>query len=152
MPYHLLGIDFRDDPYLSLSDAPGERKKMKRLVLVAINADIEKKAISGFRGDTYKEVQKCSEILTDKGIKKMLEHARKVHAPIANYIHSGAGRELQNLDCRITEGILLRLLSDGIPCLPVHDSYIVPRQYGGLLKQVMTEEYERMLKFAPVIK
>jgi hypothetical protein len=152
MSYHLLGIDYRDDPYLALSDDPGERNIMKRLLLVAINADTEKKAIVGFRGAVWKDVDRSSGILTDKSIKKMLTHAKEVHAPIAKYIHSGKGRRLQNRDSQVTEGILLRMMNAEIPCLPVHDSYIVPKQYGDKLKEVMVKEYEKALNFTPIIK
>ena len=38
-----------------------------------------------------------------------------------------------------------------IPCLPVHDSYIVPKQYEYFLQEVMQESYERVMGFRPMI-
>lgn len=91
---------------------------MKRLLLVAMNAESKKKAIVGFRGAIWKEVDSSSGILTDKSIKKMLAKVRIVHSPIAECIHSGAGKMLQNLDSEITEAILLKMMKAGIPCFP----------------------------------
>ena len=49
MPYHLLEIDYQNDPYLVLSDDKKERKIYKKLCLIAINATSETKAIKAFR-------------------------------------------------------------------------------------------------------
>ena len=59
---------------------------------------------------------------------------------------------MQNLDSRITEGILMRMTDMAIPCLPVHDSYIVPKQHEDRLRDVMVSEYRAVLGFEPVIK
>ncbi|MBV5343104.1 hypothetical protein JZU68_05665, partial [bacterium] len=70
---------------------------------------------------------------------------------IARYVNSGAGLKLQNLDSQITEAILMRMTDKGIPCLPVHDSYIVPQQYEDRLRDVMMEEYKAVIGYEPVI-
>lgn len=46
----------------------------------------------------------------------------------------------------------MRLSKLGIPCLPIHDSYIVAADYEELLWQVMTEEYKNLLRYEPVIE
>ena len=45
-----------------------------------------------------------------------------------------------------------RLMISGIPCLPVHDSYVVPEEYEDTLIQAMVEEYEKEMGRPPVIK
>jgi hypothetical protein len=42
-------------------------------------------------------------------------------------------------------------MEENIPCLPVHDSYIVEVQYKDTLYQVMMEEYEKIMGYEPVI-
>ena len=152
IPYHLEGIDYRDDPYLALTDDPEEREIFKKLLLVALNATSEKKAIEAFRSECIETAWKTELSLADESIRGLLARARDQHKRIAGFIHSGKGRMLQNLDSRITEAILMRMTDMAIPCLPVHDSYIVPRQHEDRLRDVMVGEYKAVLGFEPVIK
>jgi len=149
--YHLLGIDYREDPYLALTDNPEERKIFKKLLLIVWNVETEKEAIEAFRGKYKGTSWETKVALTNKNICGLLERVRKEHHRIAGYINSGAGLKLQNLDSRITEAILIKMTDKGIPCLPVHDSYIVPRQFEKELREAMVDEYQAVLKFEPVI-
>ncbi|MBM9514714.1 hypothetical protein [Desulfogranum marinum] len=124
LPYHLLGIDYQEDPYLALAESQEERDRMKKLLLIAMNAGSENDAIQGFRGAMRGKVAKGSGILSNENVRKLLHNAKKVHHRIDQYIHSGAGTMLQNLDSKITEAILLRMTKIGVPCLAIHDSYI----------------------------
>ena len=45
--------------------------------------------------------------------------------------------------------ILVRLMDNGVLGLSVHDSVIVQAEHAGLLKEVMTEEYQRVMGFKP---
>lgn len=45
----------------------------------------------------------------------------------------------------------MRMTRENIPCLPVHDSFIVPAHHEGALRQAMIEEYEKIMGFKPVI-
>lgn len=56
-----------------------------------------------------------------------------------------------NFDSMITEEILKQMVRFNIPCLPMHDSFIVPEQYKEQLIDVMMSEYEKMFGFQPVI-
>jgi len=42
---------------------------------------------------------------------------------------SDAGMRLMNLDARIMLTAVDRLIARGIPCIPVHDSLVVPQQH-----------------------
>jgi hypothetical protein len=150
IPYHLNGIDYLDDPYLALTDNLRERKLFKLVALIAINSRDERKAILAVRHRAI-EAGLVSYAMPDIEIKQMLERFRQVHSPIAAYIHSDKGVELQYIDSRITEAILMQLMTEGIPCLPVHDSYIVPQQHRDRLREVMILAYRKELGFSPVI-
>ena len=126
------------------------QKSQPRLVL---NSNIEQNLKKKLKTDPvvqnmYKAIQ-----LNAAEIQKqpLLERVRTVHHRISHYIHSGRGRRLQNIDSRITEGILMRMTEMNVPVLPVHDSYIVPEKHENLLEEVMTEAYERELGYRPVI-
>lgn len=149
--YHLEGIDYQDDPYMAMTDDDKERKIFKLLFLVILNAETEAKAISGFRNNDRKELFRLLGDLKDSTIKPLLARVKKMHPKIAHYIHSGKGVLFQNIDSKITEAILMRMTINGIPCLPIHDSYIVPKQYGNQLEEAMLEEYKLVMAFEPVI-
>ena len=90
--------------------------------------------------------------LTNDMIRSLLDWLKMVHAPIAEYIHSKKGLNLQYLDSQITEAILMSMTKQGIPCLPVHDSYVVPAQHEAELQEAMMEEYRKVMGFEPVIE
>jgi hypothetical protein len=89
--------------------------------------------------------------LTNESIGKLLTRFKETHQPIADFINTGKGRELQNMDSHITEIILVDLMNKNIPVLPVHDSYIVEKAYQGILAEKMVEAYEKVMGFTPVI-
>jgi len=149
--YHLLGMDYREDPYRALTDDPEWRPIFKKLLFVAINAKTEMNAVFGFKKACNASGKKMPFALTHKSICRLLEKVREKHPGISEFIHSGHGLKLQNLDSEITEAILMRMTDKGIPCLPVHDSYIVPRQFENELRVAMVDEYQSLLKFEPVI-
>jgi hypothetical protein len=54
----------------------------------------------------------------------MLKHDMKQHAPISKNFYTGIGTQLQNLDSKIAESVMLEFMEWGIFALPVHDSFI----------------------------
>ncbi len=149
MLYHLEGIPYADDPYVIGGSNGKERKLYKIVQLVAINATNEREAIQAIRKEFRQNGIYYD--LTDKSIGTLLETFAKTHTPISKYLNTGIGLRLQNLDSMITEAILIKLTSEGVACLPVHDSYIVEERYKELLLEKMNEEYEKAMKFPPVI-
>jgi len=55
----------------------------------------------------------------------ILDGLRETHAPIAKHFRTGIGIELQRIDSDIAEMVMMRLMSNGLLALPVHDSFIV---------------------------
>jgi len=47
------------------------------------------------------------------------------------------GLQLQYLDSQIAEAVMLILMKQDVPCLPIHDSFIVPRDKAAQLRQAM---------------
>ena len=51
------------------------------------------------------------------------------------------------------DDVLSRMVKEGIPCLPIHDSFIVPTEYQDVLYDAMVEAYHKVVgSFTPVIK
>jgi hypothetical protein len=150
MLYHMEGIDYRDDPYRAICDRPDERKIYKLVQLIAITAEDESAAIKAIRDQLRKNG--VWEELTDERILERLGRFKEGHPAIGKFLNTGIGLRLQNLDGKITDRVLTAMTQEGIPCLPVHDSYIVPRPHRELLDEVMSEAYEEVMGFQPVIK
>ncbi len=152
MVYHLEGIDYKEDPYLAITDDPEERIVFKLLLLVTMNAEDEESALGGFRNKNRDKLKALIGDLKDITLKPLLARIKEAHPQIAKYIHADAGVKLQYLDSQITEAILLRMTEQDIPCLPIHDSYIVPAQHEKLLLMAMMEEYRKVMGFGPVVE
>ena len=56
-----------------------------------------------------------------------------------------------NIDSRIMNNILMKLMDKEILGLSVFDSVIVAEQHQDCLYQVMMEEYEKEMGFKPII-
>jgi len=149
MLYHMEGIPYKDDPYSILCEKEEDRKLYKLVQLVAINSSDEKNAIMAIRNEFRKNGFAYD--LSNSSIEKLINKFKVVHKPICKYLNSGIGLKLQNLDSKITENILIDLMKEDIPTLPVHDSYIVEEQYKGKLAEKMSEKYEIIIGQSPVI-
>ncbi len=151
MLYHEMEIDYREDPYIKLCEEDLSLRAVYKVVsLVSINAANEKAAIQGIRKELLDSG--ISFNTTTKSIKTCIERFKGVHKPISNALNSGMWGRLQYYDSRITNIILQSLLKQGVPCLPVHDSYIVPAKNEDKLAEIMTVAYQKvMYGFAPVI-
>lgn len=148
MLYHNKKIDYQDDPYL-VCEGPEMRNTYKAVGLVAINAENAKKA----NGGIYDELKHRGIPLPKrkKPIQSLLQTFQEAHMPISNHLYSDAGKKLQNLDGQIMNAILMRLLDEDILGLPVFDSVIVDAQYEDILRQVMIDEYIKVMGFEPGI-
>ena len=82
-------------------------------------------------------------------VQHIIDQLKNKHHPIKEFFASGVGPELQRIDSDIAERILVRLMDHDIPCIPVHDSFIVGRDQGDTLNQVMLEEAWSVVGFHP---
>jgi len=152
MLYHLKNNNYTADPYsvCCKTDSKQERKAYKIASLIVVNADNAGKAIWATRNELLRDG--IIGHLDDSTVKRLVYSFQTAHEPIAQYMCSGIGLKLQYLDSQITDGILTRLMEEEIPCLPVHDSYIIEADHEDTLHQVMTEEYQRVMAYKPVIE
>ncbi|MBU2492393.1 MAG: hypothetical protein KJ571_07170 [Bacteroidetes bacterium] len=156
MLYHLLGKDISHDPYDLFPANDPLRTAVKLLMNIAINAKSERQAIYSFNSK-FREIDAC----TAKGEKlQSISYAMKennlngrklfnkifdAHPDIRQYICSDKGIELQNLDSKIATDILTYFTKQGVPCLCVHDSFIVPASKENELQCVMQEMYSKYM-------
>jgi hypothetical protein len=117
-----------------------ERKVAKRAFFIIVNAR------------TYPSAKGAvAEYLTKKKMDprqagKLIAALKERHKPVAKYFHSGRGLQLQNLDSEMAEYVLrVMTVQKGIPCLPIHDSFIVPAAQVKNLMRTMKAAYERFV-------
>lgn len=72
---------------------------------------------------------------------QVLDGLEQAHAPIAGWFRKGEGLKLQALDACIAASVLHRMTRRGVPCLPIHDSFIVPASQALALEEVMAASY-----------
>lgn len=93
----------------------------------------------------YKPRKVVSDELAKGGWRKLLRDTSRAHSEIAGWFWSGRGLELQRIDSDIAEAIILSMLNQGICCLPIHDSFIVPRSHEHHLRQAMQKGYQEVM-------
>ena len=174
MLYHELGIECECLPYIyDKVEHPLERDFMKSIVLKVINAKNRHSVSGSFRNIIYKELIDKKYKLRNRiiDLDKMLSlnlvdpndfHVGPIveyfidmfisnHPKITHRICSDAGIDLMFKDSIIMDGILKRTTELNIPVLPYHDSVRFPTRFESIVYMIMTEEYEKVMKFKPII-
>ena len=154
--YALLGTEVRykgKDPYSMSLDQynitkDDNRQMTKMLLLIALNADGERKAINAFRNWLINEqdIRQALPDLKDTTIRPIIEALQNKHEHIKDMFFSGVAKELMTLDSMILDEIIEECLRHNVTVLPVHDSIIVQRKYGQFAEQLMKDAYEKLMK------
>jgi hypothetical protein len=140
MMYHLEGIALVEpfDPYA----IPGfATEELRPLVKLAFNQLVN---ISGRKRPRAPKETKT--VLGKRSYRSLLDAIERHHAPVGRWFRSGRGLELQRLDSDVAEQVMLELQSQGICCLPIHDSFIVPASSESALRAAMIDAYQSHLR------
>ena len=113
-----------------------QRKICKTILLTIFNVRPDQNPLKAVMYDLNR---KEGIRLGSKEVEHLIGQLKAKHEPIAEYFGSGVGRQLQKTDSNIAERVMLRLMEQDIPCLPVHDSFIVPVQHEDALRQATIE-------------
>lgn len=140
------------------------RDFLKGLLQSMLNADVRHKAVrSGnyatnyeplidlFRKDPDHEIsdndRKVRTILQEVNlsVKELVSLFENTHREIEHHFYSGVGLTLQNYDSKIALKLLDYFTSKRIIILPIHDSFIIEREYSNLLKEKMNDAYKEVM-------
>lgn len=136
-----------------------ERDKYKLCQLILVNAsdtidkngkahDAEDNAIKGI----LKNLWDAGYVgIYKNDVLQIIDKFKKHHHPIADYLYSGKHGELQNIDSRIINDVMIYFAEKNITTIPIHDSIIIEEQYKNDLREQMMEVYKRHVGFYPVI-
>ena len=69
---------------------------------------------------------------------------QKAHPVVYERLADGIGLESQFVDSQIAESVMLKMFKDGIVCLPIHDSFLVPSGYHQILSSVMKDSFREI--------
>lgn len=154
--YHKEGIDIKGDLYQMAHPEKELRPAIKKLMNIMINTKSDFRAVKAFEDDLMED-EKDAEIKTS-----MLRHKvdawslvrmiRKAHKPIEKYFDAGIGIKVQYKDSELARRILTYFMKKKIPCLIVHDSFLVQEKYKDELYTIMMNEYKKMFGFYPELE
>ena len=115
-------------PRIPLQD---QRKVVKQLVLIGINAKNRNAAFRAFQSDNkgYKKAD----------LEQVLDAFVDKHPYLADSICADQGIKLMNVDSKLTTHIINQFVALGKPILPIHDSYIVKTEDRQLLRSAMSK-------------
>lgn len=82
---------------------------------------------------------------TPSEYREFVEQIERAFKPISHWLRQGRGLYMQWVDSEIADEVLARLTAERIPCLPVHDSFIVPNSSEAFLRKVMADAYRDVL-------
>jgi hypothetical protein len=127
------------DPYA----IPGIPRKHAKLAFnIMLNAESEAAA----RGALAERLRDMGADRPSQTARAAMDAVIKWFPRLQRYWNTGIGLRLQNFDATICGRVLKSLRQQGIPALPVHDSFIVPKPSEQLLHEVMNTELNRMHK------
>ena len=175
--YHLKRIDYKKDPYRlwGKKTTPAHRMLAKTLINTALNAKTRQGTIDSCNHSlspwtdkpdklTGKQLRKSGESLEKAialyqayknvglGFDAIYDLAVKRHQPIAHHFGTDAGIWLMRIESSIAIDIMYWFAKQAIPCLCVHDSFVVPKIHDQKLREKMNYWYHQHLGFYPIVK
>ena len=134
--YARKGLPPPHDPY----DIDGyERGVVKQAVLISLNAKDRRGAMGALHTWARDEREKTGLENQFQVPRNIMDDIERTHAPIAEFLCSGAWKFLQRQDSNIAERVMNHFTAKGIPVLMVHDSFIVEQRHEAELEEVMSE-------------
>jgi len=138
-----LGLRYPEAPEY---DKTKEPYKSKRKVIKAyINA-----LINDEKGQFHLDHRQIKTI--GMNTRRLRELVFEKHPILKEIAGTGAGLRYQYYDSQMAEQVLEELLSQGIVCLPIHDSFICSTQYETQLSAAMIAAYHRLCGVEPRLK
>ena len=116
--------------------------------------DIVKRYINALLNDASKKYQLDKEDLIYLGIsrKVLFDAVCERHSLLRKYFYSGIGLQLQFMDSKMAEHVMLHFVKINQVCLPIHDSFIVRRGLENELQIAMKFAFEKYFAALPKVK
>jgi hypothetical protein len=137
MLYAMEKVPLSGDPYDIGLQYTSKDDEKRRLVKSYVNAVLN---------DSSGKYQLSPEELAYLGLthKELNSRVRDKHSPIQRHFNTGIGITLQYYDSEMAEKVITVLNAQGITCLPIHDSFIVPVMAYRALETSMKTTFQDM--------
>lgn len=147
-----LGEDVQGDLYEGFED----RAKTKYTLLTLLNCmetcNIKyPKSIEATRKKLIDEGFRSEDGLTDDHLLQLIRYIEEKHPKLKQWFGTQVSLELMRTDSDIAMDVLMNLIDKGIFAIPVHDSFIVEKQYQQELYDQMALSYQKFIGFTPRI-
>lgn len=106
-----------------IKDYDTQRAYVKKLVLMAINADSEQSAFSAFRSDS--EQRTTAKRLTNEQLRTLLNAFTDKFPQLKESLNTGQALRLMALDSKIANMVLAYFTEQQVAVLCMHDSFII---------------------------
>lgn len=142
--YALVGriIDKNFDPYQTNGDF--DRAYGKLALLIGVNARTAQAAVYALAGAIQEN--RDEETLDISYAAAVLRRIKEINEPISQFIGSDQGVKLQKIDGDLAIRVVQACMKDGIPVLPVHDSFVVPKRYESRTDEHMARELAETIR------
>lgn len=138
MIYNIAALPAPEDSY---TISGFDRADVKKAFLVLFNCESRQQTLNTMRSKMHIQNSEA-----------LLDAIEAAHPAIKDaFYRRESGLLLQNFDAKIASGVLVDMFNRGIVCLPVHDSFIVQRQYEEALKDSMVKCWKEVLLYEPTI-
>ena len=142
MVYGLVGqLPPPGDLYSLPGTVPSNRDGIKRLLNAML---FTRKALNRKPKDT-------AEALKGRSLGEWMKAVEAAHPDMVAMFNRGIGHGLQFTESRIMVDVLLRLMTEGIVALPIHDSIIVPRSAAARAQLVMERTFAEVVGVPAVV-
>lgn len=109
-----------------------DRDLIKRTFAILLNArDL---------GGAVSAITKKFEISNEEAL-RVIEAIKQKHSLILDQFHADAGIKMMRIDSDICVSVMLRLVEERIPFLPIHDGFRVPVPHEDRVKEIMIETF-----------
>ena len=121
-----------------------ERKFVKHLTILLLNSKTLRGVVASLNIRLKQEEPELAKYyfgMTDRKPSLWAKRIQERHSPIGEWFLTERALEYMNIDSQICMAVLSKMVDRHIPCLSVHDSFIVMREYEYLLRQAMIEAF-----------
>jgi hypothetical protein len=133
------GVDLMgDDPYQLPNQSREEVKTAVNIMLNARSWQIARSALAA-------KLEPAHGTSAGGQADRLRATIQRVFPALRPFWNSGFGLTLQNADSEVCRRVQRRLRSTNVPCLSVHDSFIVPQRAHVRALGVIKEEFDRAL-------
>ena len=137
------GIELPEDPYTLTTQvikevSPGQQRKyVKLLVLIAINAKNPKDAYSAFRNNHKND--SVANSLVNETLQHLLTAFFNEHPHMEQFLCKGLGLELMGTDGQIANMVINYFTNKKVPILCIHDSFLINYKGGEELTKIVED-------------